>query len=82
MVTRSSILVWRIPWKEAPGGIQSIGSQTVRHGSSLACNLYLYMVFLLYSTISSKRDLCLSVYHSIANTAYCIEYIVLVAFTE
>ena len=27
----SSILAWRIPWTEEPGGLQSIGSQTVRH---------------------------------------------------
>ena len=27
MATRSSILAWRIPWTEGPGGLQSIGSQ-------------------------------------------------------
>ena len=27
----SSILAWRIPWTEEPGGPQSIGSQRVRH---------------------------------------------------
>ena len=38
MVTHSSILVWRIPWREEPGRLQSIGSQGVRHDSSnLAC---------------------------------------------
>ena len=31
MATHSSILVWRIPWTEEPGGLQSIGSQRVRH---------------------------------------------------
>ena len=25
------ILAWRIPWTEEPGGLQSMGSQTVRH---------------------------------------------------
>ena len=25
MVTQSSILAWRIPWTEEPGGLQSIG---------------------------------------------------------
>ena len=25
MATYSSILAWRIPWKEDPGGLQSIG---------------------------------------------------------
>ena len=27
----SSILVWRIPWTEEPGGLQSIGLQRVGH---------------------------------------------------
>ena len=29
MATHSSILTWRIPWTEKPGGLQSIGSQRV-----------------------------------------------------
>ena len=31
MATHSSILAWRIPWTEEPGGLQSIGSQRVGH---------------------------------------------------
>ena len=31
MATHSSILAWRIPWTEKPGGVQSTGSQRVRH---------------------------------------------------
>ena len=31
MATHSSILAWRIPWKEEPGGLQSTGLQRVRH---------------------------------------------------
>ena len=31
MATHSSILAWRIPWTEKPGGLQSMGSQIVRH---------------------------------------------------
>ena len=31
MVTHSSILAWRIPWKEKPGRLQSVGSQRVGH---------------------------------------------------
>ena len=30
MATYSSILAWRIPWTEKPGGLQSKGSQRVR----------------------------------------------------
>ena len=31
MTTHSSILAWRIPWTEEPGGLQSMGSQRVGH---------------------------------------------------
>ena len=31
MATHSSILAWRIPWTKEPGGLQSMGSQRVRH---------------------------------------------------
>ena len=31
MATHSSILDWKIPWTEEPGGLQSIGSQRVGH---------------------------------------------------
>ena len=31
MATHFSILAWRIPWMEEPGGLQSTGSQRVRH---------------------------------------------------
>ena len=31
MVTHSSILAWKIPWTEEPGGLQSMGSKRIRH---------------------------------------------------
>ena len=31
MATHSSILAWEIPWIEESGGLQSMGSQRVRH---------------------------------------------------
>ena len=31
MATQSSILAWRIPWTEEPGGLQSMGLQRVGH---------------------------------------------------
>ena len=31
MATHSSIPAWRIPWTEEPGGLQSMGSQRVKH---------------------------------------------------
>ena len=44
MATQSSILAWRIPWTEEPGGLQSMGSQRVRHdratNTHTPCHLY------------------------------------------
>ena len=34
LTTYSSILAWRIPWTEEPGGLQSMGSQRVEHDMS------------------------------------------------
>ena len=31
MASHSSVLAWEIPWIEKPGGLQSMGSQRVRH---------------------------------------------------
>ena len=31
MATHSSLLAWEIPWTEEPVGLQSMGSQRVRH---------------------------------------------------
>ena len=31
MATHSSIIAWKIPWMEEPGGLQSMGSQRVGH---------------------------------------------------
>ena len=42
MAARSSILAWRIPWTEEPGGLQSMGSQRVRH--NWATNGYLLLL--------------------------------------
>ena len=33
MAIHSSILIWRIPWIEECGGLQSLGSQRVGHDS-------------------------------------------------
>ena len=31
MATLSSILAWKIPWTQEPGGLQSMGLQRLRH---------------------------------------------------
>ena len=38
MAIHSSILAWRIPWMEEPGGLQATGSQRVRHDRVTSLN--------------------------------------------
>ena len=73
MATHSSILTWRIPWTEEPGGLQSMGSQRVGHEHSFVCLLaisisssvqcffmsflYFLIVLLLWSFESSLYSL-------------------------
>jgi len=39
MATHSSTLAWRIPWREEPGRLQSMGSQRVRHDKATSLSL-------------------------------------------
>ena len=56
MATRSSILVWTIPWTEEPGGLQSIGLRRVRHNwKDSACTHYSHMEHLKASYIQRTR---------------------------
>ena len=45
MATRSSILAWRISWTEKPGGLQSMGSQRVRHNWATFTSLSSQYIF-------------------------------------
>ena len=45
MATYSSILAWKIPWTEEPGGLQSMGSQRVRH--DWVMNTFTFLVTLV-----------------------------------
>ena len=45
MATHSSILAWRIPWTEEPGGLQSIRSQRVRHDWSDLARTQTYIIY-------------------------------------
>ena len=51
MVTHSSILAWRTPWTEEPGGLQSMGSQSPTQlkqpSTSTAQHIFLLFVALL-----------------------------------
>ena len=49
MATHSSILAWRIPWTEEPGGLQSMGSQRVGHDWSDSFNALCSVCKLLHN---------------------------------
>ena len=46
MATRSRILAWRIPWTEAPGRLQSMALQRVRHDRSQWTSIHAYSFIL------------------------------------
>ena len=43
MATHSSVLAWRIPWTEEPGGLQSVGSLGVGHDWATSLWLFTFM---------------------------------------
>ena len=54
MAIHSSILAWRIPWTEEPDGLQSIGSQKVRH--DWVTNIFTLVCSLIFSSLQGKAD--------------------------
>ena len=52
MATHSSILAWRIPWMEEPGGLQSTGSQRVGHDWATSLS------FCIISCCSFSCEIC------------------------
>ena len=61
MATHSSILAWRIPWREEPGGLQSMGSQRVRHD---------WATSLTHSLITEKIILSFYIKHDMTSTPW------------
>ena len=55
--THSSILAWRIPWTEKPGGLQSMGLQTVsrteltQHACTHCSSECIHRIFLNHSSV-------------------------------
>ena len=47
------ILAWEIPWTKEPGGLQSTGSQRVRHWSDLSTALHCGRHFTKYTNVKS-----------------------------
>ena len=58
MATHSSILAWRLPWTEEPGGLQSMGSQRAGHDSATnAVNMTIFVCLLSCLALLSKMSL-------------------------
>ena len=55
MATHSSILAWRIPWTEEAGGLQSMGSQRVRHDWATNTDRYFNRWFINISSFFSSQ---------------------------
>ena len=46
MATHSSILAWKIPWTEEPGGLQSLGLQRVGHDRVTSAFIFTFIILL------------------------------------
>ena len=53
MTTLSSILAWEIPWTEEPGGLPSMGPQSVGQDLAAAAQMVLDCFFVQFSTADS-----------------------------
>ena len=65
MATHSSVLAWRIPWMEKPGGLQSMGSHRVGHyWSDLARYSNLFSRFYTgFVMINLPQAFCFALFH-------------------
>ena len=54
MAIRCSVLAWRVPWTEQPGGPQSMGSQRVRHAGE---NKHSFLGRQFWETPEGKRKM-------------------------
>ena len=56
MATHSSILAWRIPWREEPGRLQSMGSQRVGHDFTFTFMVFPAVVYGCESSTTKKAE--------------------------
>ena len=56
METHSSTLAWRIPWREEPGRLQSMGSQRVGHDWATSLSLSLCKTLVCFTTTCDYLD--------------------------
>ena len=82
MANHFSILAWRIPWTEEPGGLQSVGSQRVGHGrvtrrSTQHITQCPLTVLPLGPHDSPTKTFCLIVFHLLEKLIRpCFKYII------
>ena len=57
-----SILAWRIPWLEKPGGLQSTGRRVWCDWSNLACPQVRKRIFMVYDFYLLNFTLCETIY--------------------
>ena len=55
MASHSSILAWKIPWTEEPGGLQSIGLQRVGHNRATEHTAHTKLVFFFLQNILQEH---------------------------
>ena len=55
MTIHSSTIAWKIPWREEPGRLQSMGSQRVGHDWAISLTLSLKPVWIMFSITCNER---------------------------
>ena len=56
LATHSSVLAWRIPWTEGPGGLQSTGLQSSTRLSTIHFSAFYFFVRLSSNQVTHSRD--------------------------
>ena len=75
MEPNSSILAWRIPWTEEPSGLQSMGSQRVRHKWETNSHVLIICSNLCTYKVKKKKNKCNTSLKIDLEEKYCILYL-------
>ena len=69
--THSSIIAWRIPWTEEPGGLQSMWSQRVMTEHSTAqADFYVMLRMVQNKTIDGRIEVIIKITRSLRLSRY------------
>ena len=82
MATHFSLLAWRTPWTEEPGGLQSMGSQRVWHDwvtniFTFICFIHIYPLHMypIYTHIPATPYKCWQIWYVKNNTAVALSHL-------